>query len=201
MLNIVIAHLPEASGIIHAFALARSARHSGLYENQHIRLMLSGQGAESCRLTTTRLQKMASFSDLAANDYWLNFGIAGAGALDIGTVVAGKTVSNLETSRKWILNRPPSSAICSADIVTVAEPESVYSPDKVYDMESAGICEVLSSDMSTESSIARLVIIKVISDNIHHPPATLDKNRINAILNNAFDQIILIIRSIIESPE
>ncbi len=197
MLNIVVAHKAEASGVIEGLSLDPLKAQKSIYEGGDIRLCLSGQGYENSRRATVHLRDSFGHSGQSQNSRWLNFGIAGTRSRSVGSIVLGKSVQYQHSGQHWLLPDSNINEMEKFKIHTVVKPESNYQDEILYDMEAAGICAALSPAIQVKNTI----IIKVISDNALNPLEKLNNNQIKTLLNNTTDSIIHIIKSITHAPE
>ncbi len=159
MINLVVALACEAKPLIDYFRLIpRAAAHGPReYVNGDLRLMVTGVGKS--RAAACCLQLRASGDD--SNRAWLNVGVAGHGALAIGTGVQAHCVRDLETGRVWSIRPIESFPGVAKSVCTVMQPEIEYAGDNVFDMEASGLCESVAAFPGD----AVVQFYKVISDN------------------------------------
>ncbi len=158
MLNIITAHLGEASPFICSYGLSSRVAKCGLkyYANDHIRLLVSGQGSENCLISINRFNQAIG---VCPQDLWLNFGVAGSSQFAISEMVQGKQIDapGMDTIKLCsILDLGvPWSRICSAQRI-----ETEYADQGVFDMEAATIAVALGKFGRLE----QLTVVKLISD-------------------------------------
>lgn len=118
----------------------------------------------------------------------LNIGIAG-GAADLGSCHLGHAIHDRASGRYWYPDLPP-SRLFSKDvghtlIETVDTPEQDYRPDRVFDMEAAGVMAAAVPVVGT----AGILCLKVISDGPDTTLETLNKRRVEALMETHVDTI------------
>lgn len=132
-----------------------------------INLIVSGPGGLAAATATAYLQGLQGTQPSAA---WLNIGIAGSRAFEIGDAVLAQRIIDNTTGQRFYpgLCFPlPLSSTC-ADVVSVTSPEANYPTSSVYDMEAAGFYSAALRFTTSEL----IHSLKIISDN---PARTVDK--------------------------
>lgn len=158
VINFVVALEPEARPLIGHFLLEQThAKPFHVFQNDSIRLIISGMRKKKSAEAVTFLQKLTGAQDEA----WINAGIAGHRDHSIGTGVLAHKITDSQTQKSWypaIIFNPPCA---TGSLLTVARAESRYDGPYVYDMEASGFYE-----SALRYSTAELVhCYKVISDN------------------------------------
>lgn len=201
MLNILVAHKPEAAGIIQSFNLRRDQNFPeySVYSGDGIRVCITGSGFQrSCRATKyihNSLRKSHPEESLE----WMNFGIAGSGLFEIGSVVIADSVVHSATNKKWNMRQlsPNYRLLCC--ICSVDKPQEDYSSPVVYEMEAAGMMSALEEFDQCDNA----VVIKVISDGPDYSVNCLTIESIQAVLSHSCKDILSIIsayKNLSESP-
>ena len=152
MLTVLCAHRAEAASIIEYQGLSRSSTNPSLFEGEGMRLLITGQGTARCEDT---LHRLAHRLTPVADDFWFNFGVAGAGnpsgwpapgPLRAGSLVAIDRLSYRGCS--WQLQVPRALWGCAdtpggidrvGRCITVDAPESGFKEAALFDMEAGAI--------------------------------------------------------------
>ena len=158
MINLIAALPAEVNPLKRHFSLEPThTTPFRIYQNNSIRLILSGIGKQNAARAVSFLKELAGAKDEA----WLNVGIAGHRNKKIGTGVLAHKITDAETQENWypaLTFHPPCS---TGMILTVERAESRYENPYVYDMEASGFYE-----SALRSSTVELVhCYKIISDN------------------------------------
>ncbi len=165
-LNVVVAHKPEAQGIINGLSLGRDPDYPNhaVYAGDNVRLGICGTGYQRCRSMTAILKSgLPSFAN-GQCDFWLNYGTAGSSEFKVGELVIADSVNYPSQSRQWKMACFPEdvsfSALNQARVCTVDNVEEMYKGNKVYEMEAAGMLSVLEE----AGCLHRSVVLKLVSD-------------------------------------
>lgn len=154
----------EAKPLIRAFELRRRQPDGAFpcYVNGPLSLVLTGPGTQAAG-DATRFSIGQSAAETAK---WVNLGIAGHSQLAPGSCLLADHIKQPGTGREWRLQPPTGqTAFTLGPLHCVAQPETRYVEAAGYDMESAAIAEALSD----KELLLRLQVVKIISDNPHHP--------------------------------
>ena len=168
MLNILTAHALEAESLIASFSLQKVEVENGqwMYCGNDIRLLVTGQGCQQSGFSVNRMLSIF-LPDIA--DIWLNFGLAGSRNFTVGELVCCRSIDQLENQRLLrpihlsdlqLPSEPSFLNINRSDLHSVAEVETDYHFNGLYDMEGFGIASVLSE----YGLLSRMVVLKLISD-------------------------------------
>jgi hypothetical protein len=201
MLNILVAHKPEAAGIIQGFNLRRDKnfpKHS-IFLGDGIRLCITGSGFQRAYSATNFIYSSLKISHPEERLEWINFGSAGSGVFEIGTIVIADSVVHSATDKKWNMKQyfPNNELLCC--IFSVDKPQEDYSLPVVYEMEAAGMMSALEEFDQCD----RVVVVKVISDGPGHAINSLTIESIQAVLSHSCKEILTIIsdyKNLSESP-
>jgi nucleoside phosphorylase len=174
-LCLVVALRAEATPLIEHFRLRRLARQGpmrGFADAEgHITLLLTGVGREAARTAVAR------FEDPSVRA-WLNVGIAGHRDLPVGTPLLAHRVVDVEAKRSWYPPFAFEPPMPTATIRTVGRACLDYPTEDVYEMEAAGFYAAAARHASHEL----VQCIKVISDNLSHPAASLTARRVSELV-------------------
>ena len=134
---------------------------------------------------------------------WLNIGITGHHRPTLGQIFVAHKIIDKETGYCWyppILYRPSCS---SAEVTTVARPETEYVQDTLYDMEASGFYPTAQRFSTSE----QIQCLKIVSDNdsvsrkqINPKQASLLVYANIEAIENTADQLSQIAQSILLSP-
>jgi len=168
MINFVTALACEADPIIQRYGLRKSpaARVFPIYENDSMRLIISGMGKFASAAAVGYLQSLLhcaleSTPQASLPHIWLNVGIAGHSKMEIGTALLAHKISD-PTAQQFFYPCFTFDAPCAtAEIITVDKAETHYPLDAAYDMEALGFCAAASRF----SDFEMIHCLKVISDN------------------------------------
>jgi hypothetical protein len=178
MLYIVTALKPEAQAFVDYHKLKKSKLNNfTIFQNQNIKLIISGIGVEKSRLAT---QTLINHFDITDDDIYLNAGICGANAayaigslLEIGSLHYNGADYHLNTSKHHL---------------TCLDAEATNSADAVVDMESYGFYDAVIHN----PAIKHFHIFKIVSD--HFEPQKVTKERTKSLLFNVIDDINKLIK-------
>ena len=173
MLYIVTALKPEAQAFVDKYKLKKSKLQSyTLFQNQNIKLIISGIGVINARLAT---QTLINNFDITDNDIFLNIGICASTCkhkigklLEIGTVQYN-TIS-------YTFNPNKQTIVCLNE-------EATTDIHKTVDMESFGFYDAVIHN----PAIKKFFIFKVVSD--HFEPDKVTKENTKSLLFNVINDI------------
>jgi len=187
MINLIVALSAEAKPINQHFALRRVQPDGDypIYRNGDIRLVLSGPGeqraADAC-------QSLIS-SDA---DYWINIGIAGHPTAAISELFQINQVDRKETGNSWTLLCQHAISLPHSRLITANKAISNYPENALYDMEAAGIIEVLAK----HDQLSRTIVLKVVSDNLENPTTQINGRLVKSLINHHLNTIDKLLHAI-----
>lgn len=162
MIHIVCALPAEARPLIDHLRLKAVPDRAGYrcYANPTFCLVVSEVGAVNAAAATALL---GAATDRAA---WINLGVAGHGALPVGSAALAASVTDAATGRSWYPQFPFAAGLPRVPLLTVALPQDpLRCAGTLVDMEAAGFCAVASR----YSSLELVHCLKMVSDNAGDP--------------------------------
>jgi nucleoside phosphorylase len=159
MLYVIVALKAEANKIINTLDLNRSDdKRFSIYENTHIKLIISGIGSiNSATATTYLLTKYNAKED----DKVLNIGICGSSQLsDIKEMFNINKVIDLTTNQVFHLTKKENSRSITTSPKPISDKKSIKTP--LVDMESSGFYISCSKFIKKDN----IMIKKIVSDNL-----------------------------------
>jgi hypothetical protein len=200
-LNIVVAHKPEARGIIDGLSLKRDPNYPqhAIYAAENIKLGICGTGYQRCRAMTEILQSGSPsfWSAKGEFEYWLNYGSAGSAGFKVGELIIADTVIYPSMSRQWELSCLPGpfavSAANQATVCTVDTVEESYNGNRVYDMEAAGMLSVLHKT----GYLHRATVLKLVSDGPDLGVKDQTRKQIIELLDRAEPRVQLLVDALL----
>ncbi len=193
LLNVLVAHMPEARPLINRYQLAPSGDKSlKLFSNNKgISLMVSGNGCEAMRAAASAL---AELQGEAVAPAWLNVGIAGHGALPVGAGVLINKIRD-QQSNACSYPTPLPERFPVSELLTVAEVEHNYSEAIAYDMEAVAFWE----EASRYGQLDLVHCFKIISDNPEQPIAQFDISNVATLYAGVQDSLGKLIKMLLDS--
>ncbi|NOZ51579.1 MAG: hypothetical protein GXP08_00320 [Gammaproteobacteria bacterium] len=184
MLNFVVALSVEAKPIIQHFRLRKIPGNHGftIFSNETIELIVSGVGTVAAAAATGYLAARQRNEGAAA---WLNIGIAGSLSRDVGDAVLAHRVIDATDGRRYYPSLIINPMCETASIITVPKPATIYSGDRVYDMEAAGFYAAATRFNSNEL----IHCLKVISDNQHNSVDNVNATQVHALITAQIGKI------------
>jgi len=186
----VVALKPEAVPVIEKFGLRHSRESPDMFPvyrsaGGDVELVISGPGKVAAAAATAFLAARGEPDTIAG---WINFGIAGSGSDDYGTVYLAGKIRDVTTGQSWyppaIVDRktePPRSGID-----TVSQPSDQYPDDgTLLEMEAAGFFPIALR----ASSVELCQVIKIVSDDANHSIADVIKTQVTELCSAALQQI------------
>lgn len=158
-------------------------------------LTISGVGKINAAAATAFT---SAFLHTGKQDIWLNIGIAGHRALEIGEISLGHKIIDQTNNYTWypqILFSPHclSMEILSCDKPVTDYKSNIYS-DAIFEMEATGFyataCRFATSEL--------IHVIKIISDNQRHPVDKISESFIENLVKNKLTSIDQILESLSE---
>jgi hypothetical protein len=193
LLNVLVAHMPEARPLIKQYQLAPFGDKSlKLFSNNKgISLMVSGNGCEAMRAAARALNELQGEFVAPA---WLNVGIAGHGALPVG---AGILINKLrdQQSNACFYPTPLPERFPVSELLTVAEVEHDYSEPIAYDMEAVAFWE----EASRYGQLDLVHCFKIISDNPEQPVAQFDISNVATLYAGVQDSLGKLIKLLLDA--
>lgn len=187
MLNLLVAHHAEAVPFIERYRLSKRSgdNHPDYFENASIRLLITGQGEDRSRVSTTRFCQSAPVS---RGEGWLNFGLAGSSTFSVGTLTRGYAVTrsgdNNLALAKWP-TMPSDQSLPEVLIRSTHDPEQRYLDSGVYDMEAFALYDVLSGHHHQ----SKFWICKLVSDGPDRPLTNLNKRDLGRLIQKKAQSI------------
>jgi len=170
MLNIVTALKIEAEPIINKYKLKSS---NGIYQNENINLIITGQGKIKCAINTALLLSKH-------NCPTLNIGIAGSDDYEINEGFFIHKITDTDTGYEYypdIIHSP------SEEVYTVSKIGKYY---KLTDMESSGFFEAAYKFLN----VNEIILYKIVSDTPQKKP---EPEKIPDLINSHLNIIDLLI--------
>lgn len=173
MLYIVTALKPEAQAFVDKYKLKKNKlQNYTLFQNENIRLIISGIGVNNARLAT---QTLINNFDITDDDIYLNIGICAAPEsysigelIEIGEIIYTNTAYMFDTNKQTL---------------TCKDEEAASEEKTPVDMESYGFYDAVIHN----PAIKKFHILKVVSD--HFEPHKVTKERAKSLLFNVIDDI------------
>ncbi|WP_457743285.1 hypothetical protein [Sulfurimonas sp.] len=173
MLYIVTALKPEAQAFVDYHKLKKSKLNTfTIFQNENIKLIISGIGVEKSRLAT---QTLINHFDITDDDIYLNAGICGASKEHkIGKLLE---IGSLEYNKISYKTGDFTHHLTCMDEPSTTE---LY---RLVDMESYGFYDAVIHN----PAIKKFYILKVVSD--HFEPQKVTKEGTKSLLFNVIDDI------------
>lgn len=193
MLNIVCALQCEAKPLINRFKLKADQQSAlfPLYRSETTQLIISGIGKVNAAAATTYLMAHVPRAQTPA---WLNIGVGGHKARDIGEGFLGNKITDRSTGHRYYPGVAAIPRTQTLPIETVDRPENNYPENAIVDMEASGFFPIASR----LSPVEAIHCYKVISDNFHHSTAGVNKKFVTDLVENKIEKVILIIEALKE---
>ncbi|AZV46233.1 hypothetical protein C3L23_02780 [Nautilia sp. PV-1] len=166
MLNIVTALKIEADPIINYFQLKSR---NGIYQNENINLIITGQGKIKCAVNTALLLSKHRFPTL-------NIGLAGSNKHETGRGFFIHKITDTDTGFNYF---PDYFNENSEEIYTVSALGKYYT---LTDMESSGFFEAAYKFLN----VNEIILYKIVSDTPSHKA---DKNEIPELIKSHLNTI------------
>ncbi len=160
--HFVIAHSLEAKPVIKHYGLVKNSSHRAfeVFENDQIKLIISGQGKVNCAAATAYCYYLSDSLDEQV--LWVNLGVAGHPHYPIGSLWrVNKTIDSSTSKAIFPVNVIRTVSISAAPAITVDKAERDYAQDSLYDMEVSGFFQAASRFTSLEYASS----FKIVSDN------------------------------------
>ncbi len=167
MLVVLTAFLPEARPFIESFGLHEQPRRSEgkVFFGPGVLLGVCGQGRRRAAGMTRLLIDQLHDRIVRKDACWLNFGIAGSGSHDVGTMIIAHEVRDADSGEQWCLQPSFETGYPASTVLTVSSPTDTYETGTVHEMEASGMMSALSGQIGR----ADAMVIKMISDGPGYP--------------------------------
>ena len=177
MTNLVVALRAEAQPLIDSFGLRQVGLPSQvkMFEGNGVSLVISGVGRRVARVAVERL---FSRTGRAGDRCWVNIGVAGHAAHELGRLFLAAKIEDATTGRSWTPHVGFPHGLPTAVVRTVERPEDRYDEDVLYDMEAAAFYEAAIRCSARE----RVQVLKVVSDNRRRPATTLTARKASRLV-------------------
>lgn len=158
MINIVTAHHGEAKPFIDHYHLHAETRQGlDLYVNQSVSLLVTGQGRDNVEQSLGRL---VAAVNVPAQQWWINFGLAGSSRFEPGTLVAIDQVGSWGGNLLQKINCENALGLPVTSCLSRDQPSADYLERGVVDMEAAAVVTILGE----VGALEKLGIFKLVSD-------------------------------------
>ena len=189
--NLVVALLAEARPLIDYFGLHRTPVPASddlrIFSNERINLVVSGVG---CRAATRAIQNLACSTNHNLRA-WLNIGVAGHGAMEVGESFLAHSIIDRITAKSWYPMFVFEQRHRTSALMTVSEVETEFPEAIGYDMEAAGFY----AQAIRYSTVELIHCFKVVSDNPGVPATHLNSR----ILSNYIEGKLPLIQELVTS--
>ena len=166
--NFVVALNSEARALIQHYGLKPQLQQPfKIFSADKINLIVSGVGQTAAAAAVGFLSAYKPHPLTA----WFNVGVAGHRDADIGQGFIVHELIDDATERVHYPSVSFRSALPSATLRTVTAPQTDYPHDTLYDMEGVNFFEAACRF----TSIELITLIKIVSDNRHHPIENISK--------------------------
>ena len=188
MINIIVAlpcearplidtlHLHKRDGV-NAFPLYHTTEHEDA-----VNLMVCGLGSLAAATATAYLQGLQQQQPAAA---WLNLGIAGSRAFELGDAVLAHRVIDNTSGQRFYPGLCFELPCATAEVISVDTPETRYTGNAVYDMEAAGFYSAAMRFAPSEM----IHCVKVISDTQEQSIASIDEAMVIQLITQRLPEI------------
>jgi len=192
-INFVVALSSEAQPIIQHYKLKRVHKISAfeVYKNHNIQLIISGIGKYNVATATAYL---AGLNQDLPIQVWLNAGIAGGQAANLGNTVLINAIKDEESGRNFYPSICFDIALPQVGIVTVNRPEEAYNSEFLYDMEAAGFFFAASRFSPSEL----VHCLKIVSDNKSQGIEHITKESTSKLVESVLPYLDNVIQSLLE---
>ncbi len=156
-------------------------------------------------ITSTKSQATVAFSigyikakfDLIKDLKAINFGIAGAKNLAIGTIKEIVKVTDNSGMTSFFPSYDKSPYFATDTLTTFVKPNEDYSIEGLYDMEASVFFEAISKLTEREN----IRIIKLVSDNKNNPVKDFDYKKIRQVIINKSDELFDYLDKLLSSQQ
>lgn len=172
LLNLLIAHMPEAKPLLKQFNLSEVARiPDPVFANDEgIYLTVTGNGSAAM---ATAVAALAAWQDEHVAPAWLNIGIAGHGSAEVGSGLLINKVRDAVSGDSHFPT-PGTVRLPVSALHTVSEVERSYPEAVAYDMEGSAFWEAALA----HGQLDQIQLFKIVSDN---PQQHVDEFQISAV--------------------
>lgn len=183
--HFLVALPAEAKPLVAHYRLKR--RHGedafAIFESERISLTVSGIGKAAMAAAVGYTHVLYG---KRRHGIWLNVGVAGHRTAALGGVRIGHKITDAESGRRWYPGICFRAHCPSAEIRTVAKPETEFACDALYDMEASAFFESASRFSSGELVHS----VKVVSDNRGSAIREIDSPGVSSYVEGAMDVIL-----------
>ncbi len=169
--HLVVALPGEAEPIIAHYDLVASGGRFPLFVGSDVFLTVSGVGKVAAAGATAYLAALKSPGEI-----WINVGLAGHGSAPFGTALLAHRVTDGETGRNQYPMHTTTPPCQTAHVITLARPSTQYQ-EAAFDMEASAFFETALRF----STVERIAVLKVISDNPFESIAEINRARAGAL--------------------
>lgn len=127
----------------------------------------------------------------------INFGIAGAKDLAIGTIKEIVKVTDNSSFRSYFPSYNNAPYFATDTLTTFIKPNEDYSIEGLYDMEASVFFEAISKLTEREN----IRIIKLVSDNKNNPIKDFDHKKINQVISSKADELFDFLDKLLSSQQ
>ena len=128
---------------------------------------------------------------------WLNVGMAGHVDIEVGCLRLAHRIEDQASGQRFYPPQLLHPVPASDNLITVEQPAHEYPPDAMVDMEASAFIR----SASRFSSIELVQSVKVISDNLQHPPNRMKAAEVEALMSPHMIQIDRIAQQLLELRE
>ena len=184
VLNLLVAHMPEAKPLIKQFALQPIARspHPLFGNEDGIYLTVSGNGSRAMTLACAHLAGRQQ--EVGQAPAWLNIGIAGHGSEPVGAGLLINKIINKQQGKSYYPS-PSINGLPVSALQTVNRVERVYKDPHAYDMEGSAFWE--SATFYGQLDFVQL--FKIVSDNPEQHVDDFDLHSIPGLIAEKMEEI------------
>jgi len=190
MIHLVTALPCEAKPLISRYRLnGRQAQHGfRIYENEHLRLIVSGLGKLNCAAACAYLQAL----DVDRQAAWLNLGIAGHAEFEIGTPLLAAKISEPGSDLRYYPPALPDSPCPRVALVSRDTPSPDYPANAACDMEASAFYATALRFSNSEV----IQVFKLVSDNQEHGIDQITAEKTEAMIAERMEQIDTVIHQL-----
>lgn len=180
MIHIVVALACEARPFIDFYKLKQTQQSPfEIYQNEKIRLIISGVGAYNSTAATTYL------GAIGQAQAWINIGICGHKSADLGSLFLAHKISHPSQRKNFYPYLTIKHSFQKAPLMTLDEPSDNYQNEDLFDMEAYGFYSAALRFTTIEKAFA----LKVVSDNQNHSFKEITKDLIRSYFLNHIDTL------------
>lgn len=188
MIYVVVALQAEARPLISHFQLERVDELAPLavYRRADLALIVAGVGKEA---TAAAVEALAGAMPADGPSVWLNVGVAGHRAYEIGTAVLARQVRDEESGTIYVTSPPADLQLPWGEVATVDHVETRYDTDALYEMEATAFCE--RTVILTHSELIQ--VLKIVSDNRRTGTVCVSARQVQRLIEKNLPKIDLLV--------